>query len=285
VIDIGLDPVLVRIGPLSVHGYGLMYVVGIVAALAVSVPYAERRGIGRDAYYAVFWPVAVAALIGGRLYYVVQSNFGWYLQHPQQIFATWEGGMAFYGAVFLGTVAAYLASRRAGVSFARALDVAAVFIPVAQTFGRVGNVVNGDIIGYSSSLPWAVRYTNPANTFVPSHTTAYQPASAYELLFSLVLFVLVWRLRFRLKPSGSLFALWLVGYSLGQVALFFARQNTVVWLGLKQAQITALAVILVAVPVWLWWRRIALSDLRTSSRQADRSPAEGPGVTGSGEPA
>src|SRR4051794_14486761 len=243
IIKLGLNPVLVQLGPVAVHWYGLMYVVGIVLALYVAVPYAGRRGISRDAAYEIFWPVLVASLIGGRLYYVVQSDLGWYLRHPQNILATWEGGMAFYGAVFLGTVALLIVCRRNNTSPAVALDAAAVFVPLAQTFGRIGNVINGDILGYRSTLPWATQYTNPANTFVPSHSVAYQPAAAYELLFSLALFVVIWWLRFRFDVPGTLFTLWLVLYSMGQFLLFFGRANDVVFLGLKQAQLTALVVV------------------------------------------
>jgi len=256
IIKIGLDPVLLRLGPIAVHWYGLMYVVGISAGLLVALPYAERLGITRDQAYEIFWPVLIASLIGGRLYYVVQSNLGWYLQHPQNILATWEGGMAFYGAVFLGSLTAYAVCRWKHVSFARALDAAAIFIPLAQGIGRIGNIINGDIIGYPSALPWATQYTNSSNTFVPSHAIAYQPAAVYELLFSLLLFALLWALRFRFRVPGTLFALWLVLYSVGQFFLFFARANAIVLLGLKQAQWTAIGVTLVAVPLWVLWRRM-----------------------------
>jgi phosphatidylglycerol:prolipoprotein diacylglycerol transferase len=259
IIKIGLDPVLVRIGSVAVHWYGLMYVVGIVAGLFVALPYAEKQGISRERAYEVFWPVVVASLVGGRLYYVAQSNIGDYLRHPQDILATWEGGMAFYGAVFLGTATALFVCLRRGISFPVAMDAAALFIPLAQAFGRVGNIINGDIVGYASNLPWATEYTNRANTFVPSHSVAYDPAAAYELLFSLALFGLIWALRSRLRPSGTLFAVWLVTYSVGQFALFFARNNPVVLLELKQAQLTAIVVVAVAVPVWLLWRRHSLT--------------------------
>ncbi len=259
IIKIGIDPVLVHIGPIAVHWYGVMYVVGIAAGLWVALPYAERHGINRDLAYEIFWPVLIASLIGGRLYYVVQSNFGWYLMHPVQILATWEGGMAFYGAVFLGGATGLIACRLKGVSFGIVLDAAALFIPLAQTFGRIGNIINGDIIGYASRLPWATEYTNPHNTFVPSHAIAYQPAAAYELLFSLGLFVLLWTVRKRFRVPGTLFALWLVLYSIGQFGLFFARRNIIVLLDLKQAQLTALAVIALTVPLWYLWRRYYLS--------------------------
>lgn len=247
-----------------------MYVVGISAGLYVALPYGERLGITRERAYEIFWPVLIGSLVGGRLYYVVQSNLGWYLQHPQNILATWEGGMAFYGAVFLGGATAFVACKVRGVPVATALDVAALFIPLAQAFGRIGNIVNGDVIGYPSTLPWATQYTNPSNTFVPSHSLAYQPAAAYELLFSLALFALLWTLRFRFRVPGTLFALWLVLYSAGQFVLFFARANTIVMLGLKQAQLTAVVVTLLTIPAWLVWRR--LYDARLSASTTD--PAE-----------
>jgi phosphatidylglycerol:prolipoprotein diacylglycerol transferase len=282
VIKIGLDPVLVKLGPIAVHWYGVMYVIGIAAGLYVALPYAGQRGINRDAGYEIFWPVLIACLVGGRLYYVVQSNLGWYLQHPQNILATWEGGMAFYGAVFLGAAAAFVMSRIKQLSFAVILDASALFIPVAQTIGRIGNIINGDITGYASSLPWATQYTNSNNTFVASHTVAYDPAAVYELLFSLALFVIVWRFRFRFRVPGTLFVLWLVLYSAGQFVLFFDRANVVVLFGLKQAQLTAVGVMLVAVPAYLVWRRYYLnrradhSDSLPESETPQRSPTAEP---------
>jgi|SRR5579884_4032875 len=272
IVKIGIDPVLVHLGPVAVHWYGLMYVVGIVAGVAVAFPYAEQRGIDRDTAYAIFWPVVVASLVGGRLYYVVQSNFGWYLQHPGQILATWEGGMAFYGAVLLGAPAAFVVARLRGVSFPVVLDAAAIFIPLAQTFGRIGNIVNGDILGYPSTLPWATQYTNPANSFVPSHTVAYEPAAAYELLFSLALFAALWALRFRFRVPGTLFALWLVLYSVGQFFLFFLRDNVIVMWGLKQAQLTAIASLIIVIPLYLAWRRYYQSHPRAD--EANARPVE-----------
>jgi phosphatidylglycerol:prolipoprotein diacylglycerol transferase len=252
-----------------------MYVVGIAAGLYVALPYAERLGISREKAYEVFWPVLIACLVGGRLYYVLQSNFGWYVQHPQDILATWEGGMAFYGAVFLGIPALYLAARRVGASVAYLLDATALFIPVAQSFGRVGNLVNGDIIGYPSTAPWATQYTNPNNTFVPSHAVAYAPAALYELLFSVGLFVLLWTLRNRFRIPGTLFALWLTLYSAGQFALFFARANTVVALGLKQAQWTALIVVVLTIPAWLVWRRRYVRRRAENEQGSDETAESG----------
>lgn len=278
IITIGINPILAHLGPVAIHWYGVMYVVGITAGLAIALPYAEKLGISRDAVYELFWPVLIASLIGGRLYYVVQSNLGWYLRHPQNILATWEGGMAFYGAVFLGGATAFVVCRLKGISFPRLLDAVAIFIPLAQAFGRIGNLINGDIVGYPSTLPWATEYTNPHNTFVASHTIAYQPAAAYELLFSLALFALLYRLRFHFRVPGTLFVLWLVAYSVGQFGLFFGRSNIVVLFGLKQAQLTAIAVIVLIIPLYLLWRRHVLSQEQEPavSEVAGATPATSP---------
>jgi phosphatidylglycerol:prolipoprotein diacylglycerol transferase len=153
------------------------------------------------------------------------------------------------------------------------LDAAAVFIPLAQSFGRIGNLVNGDILGYPSTLPWATEYTNPNNTFVPSHHVAYQPAAAYELLFSLGLFAIIWALRDRLRTPGTLFTTWLVAYSIGQFFLFFGRANSAVLLGLKQAQLTAIFVVAVAVPLYLWWRAVYLRREKAESTSVITQPS------------
>jgi len=279
IIKIGLDPVLFHLGPIAVHWYGLMYVVGLAAGMYVLLPYAEELGFSRDTSWEVFWPVLIGSLVGGRLYYVVQSDLGHYLRHPQDIVATWEGGMAFYGAVFGGLLAAFITCRLKGLLFPLVLDAATVLIPLAQTFGRFGNIVNGDILGYPSKLPWATQYTNPNNTFVPSHQIAYQPAAAYELLFSLGLFVLVYALRRRFSVPGTLFVLWAVVYSVGQFLLFFARDNSVVLLGLKQAQLTAIVVVLLAVPAYLYWRRIFLE--REGHREAEEGSLKPAGAMSS----
>jgi phosphatidylglycerol:prolipoprotein diacylglycerol transferase len=242
-ITIGIDPVLVKIGPFSLRWYGLMYVVGIAVGLLVVMPYARRRGLSSEQIWNIFWAVAIAALIGGRLYYVVQSDPSSYLHHPGDLFAFWQGGMAFYGAVFLGVPVLLFMAYQQKVPLGVALDCVAIFAPLAQAVGRIGNIINGDVVGYQSNLPWSFIYTN-SNSFVSptSLNVPVQPAGLYELLFSLGLFVLLWPLRYKLEPAGMLFVLYLSVYSIGQFVLFIWRDNDIVAAGLKQAQITAVVV-------------------------------------------
>lgn len=250
-ITINIDPILVQLGPFAVRWYGLMYVAGIIAGLYVALPHARQRGLNEDRVWAVFWWGLIAGLIGARLYFVVQSDLGAYLAQPARILAFWEGGMAFYGAIFAATGALALACRLQKVPFWTLADVAAIFAVVGQGFGRIGNIINGDVVGYPTDLPWGFVYAHP-RSFVPDHTVAYQPAAVYELLFNALLFTILWSLRFRLRRPGLLFVTYVIIYSVGQFILFFWRDNEVLLWGLKQAQLTALVVLVLALPLW-WW--------------------------------
>jgi phosphatidylglycerol---prolipoprotein diacylglyceryl transferase len=252
-ITIGLSPIAFSIGPLAIHWYGLGYVAGIAAGILVALPYAQRRGLTEEQIWTTVTWAIVAGLIGGRLYYVVQNDFGSFLREPATILAIWQGGMAFYGAI-LGVVGviAFLHWRR-GYPLLPLLDAGALVAVLGQAFGRLGNIVNGDIVGYPTRLPWGTIYTNP-NSFVPQLGVAYQPAAAYELIFNLIFFVVLFGLRNRLRP-GWLFVIYIAGYSAAQFFLFFLRANSILALGLKQAQWTAIIVMLPVVAFAAWLSR------------------------------
>lgn len=262
-IIINIDPILVQLGPLAVRWYGLMYIVGIAAGMYVAIPYARQRGLEEDQFWRVFWWGLIAGLAGARLYFVVQSGVGDYLAQPWRIFAVWEGGMAFYGAMVAGTAAAALVCWRTKAPFWIMADAGAILGVVGQAFGRIGNIVNGDIVGYPTNLPWGFVYTNPGS-FVADHTVAYQPAAVYELLFNVLFFAVLWSLRFRFRRPGLLFATYVILYSVGQFVLFFWRDNVVVLWGLKNAQLTALVMLAAGLALWGW--------LSSPRRQPDGGP-------------
>ncbi len=248
-IIVNINPVAFSIGPLSVRWYGLMYVVGITVGLLVAWPYVRWKGFAEGQFEKVVLWAVPAGLIGARLYYVIQQPLGQYLADPLRIFAAWEGGMAFYGAIFAVVIVLLIAGWRLKISILKLLDVAALFAVVGQFFGRIGNIINGDVIGYPTNLPWGVVYANP-NSFAPRHDIAYQPAAVYEALIDVLLFSILWWLRKRVK-SGILFFVYILSYSISQIIVFVWRDNEVVFLGLKQVQLTAIGVIIVAVVIFL----------------------------------
>ncbi len=261
-IYLNIDPVIFNIGPVAVRWYGLMYVIGIIMGLWAIRRYTARKGIDQDMVYRILWWCIFAGVIGGRLYFVIQQPdlVQGYLLQPQRILATWEGGMAFFGAIFLVIATLIWRARVERVNPLVLIDAGVLFATAGQIFGRIGNIINGDIIGYRSTLPWSTVYVNihswaclnPATCNVP-----VQPAAIYELLTNLVLLGLLFFLARRVTRPGVLMLVYLYSYAITQFLLFFERDNTVVsflglnW-GLKQAQWTSLVLVVVLLPITYW---------------------------------
>ena len=174
----------IHLGSFELRFYGLAYALAFLAGGWVATRHLARRGVPSAVSQNIaFWTI-VFGLIGARLYYVVQSGWWWYLTHPLHIFAFWEGGMAFFGAIFAAVILLFVMSRRHHILFSDLLDAGVIFAAVGQPIGRLGNFMNGEILGPPSSLPWAVRYTNP-ESMAPHLGVAYQPANLYEALGTL----------------------------------------------------------------------------------------------------
>lgn len=250
VITIPLDPVLFRLGGLSVHWYGLAYVVAFAVGMRLTTGFLISRGFTAKQCSDLFWWNIGVGLLGARLYFVVQQpNLVDYLRNPIEIIAVWRGGMAFFGSLLACLLTSIVFCRRNRLPLWATLDGGAIFATLPQAIGRLGNIINGDILGPPSNLPWAVRYTNP-HTFAPALGVAYQPAGAYELLGSLVLFGMVMAVLSRRPPDGVAGIVYLAAYPISQLVLFYFRSTEpVLAFGLKQAQLTALAALVVVVPL------------------------------------
>ncbi|HLZ07274.1 MAG TPA: prolipoprotein diacylglyceryl transferase [Chloroflexota bacterium] len=269
-IVINIDPILIQLGPLAIRWYGLMYVVGIVLGVRAALPFLVSKGISEDQVWNVLGPGIVAGLIGGRLFYVVQQPLGPFIAQPWRILATWEGGMAFYGAVFGGILALVVMAWRERIPFWWLLDGATIFAAVGQFFGRIGNVVNGDILGRPTTQPWGFIYANP-NSFAASHTIPYEPAAIYEMIANLVIIGLLFFLRNRVKTAGVIAGTYLLAYSVSQYFLFFLRDTEpTVDFGLKQAQLTSIVVFVVAIAVLAY--RLRSGDRSGASTPSPASP-------------
>ncbi|MDQ6855793.1 MAG: prolipoprotein diacylglyceryl transferase [Candidatus Dormibacteraeota bacterium] len=265
-IRIDIDPVI-RIGALSVHWYGVMYAVAFVVAFRYGVlPHVQARGLSRAmAERALVWTI-IFGLLGARLYYVLQQpNLGDYLHNPIRIIAVWEGGMAFFGAIIGGLACVAVFAWRNRISTWLMWDAAAIFAVIGQPIGRIGNVINGDILGARSSLPWATGYANAhavlQQTFhlvnAPGGPWYYQPAAIYEALGTIAIGLILFALRRRGVRNGALVVAYIPLYAISQLILFqFRATEPVIGLGLHQAQWTAIIILALVSPlVYLVWRR------------------------------
>ncbi len=258
-IYININPVLVQLGPFAIRWYGLMYVVAILIGLQFVKGYTARKGITQELVYRVLWWCIAAGVIGGRLYFVLQQPdlVSGYLMQPWRILATWEGGMAFFGAIFLVIATLVWRARIERVNPLVLIDAGVLFAAAGQIFGRIGNLINGDIIGYQSTLPWSTIYQHPSSWACLKPATCnvpVQPAAAYELLTNIVVLALLLFLARRVTRPGVLMLVYLYCYVITQFLLFFVRDNVIVsflglnW-GLKQAQWTSLVLFVALLPI------------------------------------
>ncbi len=258
-IYINMNPIIVQIGPLALRWYGLMYAVAIIVGLWAIRGYLTRKGITEAQVFRIVWWCIVAGIIGGRLYFVIQQPnlVSDYLMKPWNIIAVWQGGMAVYGAIFLLIATLLWRAHVERLNPLVLLDAGALFAPAAQIFGRIGNLINGDIIGYRTTLPWGTVYQNPQSWACLNPATCnvpVQPAAGYELLIDVALLILLFILARRVRRPGVLTVVFLFGYALSQFLVFFVRDNVITTLfglnwGLKQAQWTSLVVFIVLIPL------------------------------------
>jgi prolipoprotein diacylglyceryl transferase len=244
---IAIDPVLLRIGHLEVRWYGLMIAVGILAGLTVIVREARRKGMALDPILDAFPWAIIGGLVGARVFHILDF-WGYYSANPGEILSLRLSGLAIYGGLVGGlvAVAGYAAWRK--LSFWRLADVAAVGLPLGQAVGRIGCLINGCNYGTPTALPWGVVWSNPAS-MAPVNDVARHPAQAYEMLWSLVVFGLVWMLRKHFQTDGVLFLVYAVAYSLGRFPISLVREDTIALFGLRQAQVVGLAAIVLALPL------------------------------------
>jgi phosphatidylglycerol---prolipoprotein diacylglyceryl transferase len=258
-MTINVDPIIGKIGSLSFHWYGVIMALAVFVGLLIVSRELRRRGIARDHAWGIAVFAVPGAIIGARLFHVL-DNFSYYWHHPGQIFGAQLVGLAIYGVIAGGLFGLVMYCRWKKLPVLRVLDTTALAFPAAQIIGRFANIINGDTWGPPTKLPWAFTYTNP-HAFLPADLLGVptHPTPVYEQLWLLVmvavLILLIPRLKF-LRADGMAFFSYLFLYSLGRFFISYYRVINILFLGMREAQLFALAGIIVAPPVmYLLWRR------------------------------
>lgn len=209
------------LGPLPLAWHGLFTALGIIVAAALALRFARERKLDPDRLTGLMVVIVIAGLIGARLLYLIEQEPS-ALSRPGDWLGT--NGFSFYGAILAAVPAALLYLRRAEQPLAL-LDAAAVGFGLGMAVGRIGDLLIGEHLGEPSTLPWAVRYSNP-DSMAPSTDLAYQPGPLYESLLGLIIFAIVWPRRQRFRTPGVLLATVVGAYSAGRFVLFFFRNDS-----------------------------------------------------------
>jgi phosphatidylglycerol:prolipoprotein diacylglycerol transferase len=215
-----IDPVAVSLGPVAIHWYGLMYLIGFIAGWWLGVVRARKPSSGwrTSEIGDLLFYVALGVILGGRIGYILFYNFGLFLDDPLVLFRVWQGGMSFHGGLLGVLFAMWLYGRRTGRSFFQVTDFMAPFVPIGLGAGRIGNFINGELWGRPTDLPWGMVF--PFVDSQPRH-----PSMLYEaLLEGVVLFLVLWVYSSRPRPTGAVSGMFLLCYGVFRFAVEFVRE-------------------------------------------------------------
>ncbi|MHB0866556.1 MAG: prolipoprotein diacylglyceryl transferase [Thermoleophilia bacterium] len=233
-------PELVSIGPFTVHSFGLMMALGFVVAGAVVYYEFRRQGMNPENVYWLTLAAAVGGLLGSKIHYLLLHLNE--LKGDPLSSAFSGAGLVWYGGFIGGLLAGILVGLLFRLDLARALDACAPGMAIGYAFGRVGCFLNGDDYGIPSTLPWAMGFPEGAPP-TPAGLTV-QPTQLYEAISGVVIFLVLWYLRPRLKGKGSIFLVFLVLAGLERFLVEFVRAQRP---GQVQQQVLALGMAAIAV--------------------------------------
>lgn len=215
-----IDPVAISLGPIQIHWYGLMYVVGILGLWWLAMRRAKQPGSGwkpEEVGDLVFYG-AIGVIVGGRLGYMLFYNFAHYLSYPLDALKVWQGGMSFHGGLIGVLLAMLYFARKTGRRFFTVADFIAPWTPIGLGLGRLGNFINHELWGKVSDAPWAMVFRDAGP--LPRH-----PSQLYQFaLEGVALFVILWWFARRPRPTGFISGIFLIGYGAFRFLVEFVRE-------------------------------------------------------------
>ncbi len=271
----------IKIGPFTLNFYGLIIMIGVIAAAVLSYFEAKRRKLNTDVIMDCLTWVVLGGVIGARLWHILTPPAShveqgittlYYLTHPLDAIAIWRGGLGIPGAVAGGALAFYIYARKRGLIFGLWADIFAPGLALGQAIGRWGNFINQEVYGRPTNLPWAI-------TIDPAHRlpefmeyTTYHPLFLYESLFNLAnMGFLLWILRRyqdKLK-NGDVFLTYLVTYPIFRFFMEFLRLDNSYVGGINANQTLMIVIAVISAGFLLWRHRKQQSTEGESNAQLE----------------
>ncbi len=214
-----INPILLQIGPLKIHWYGVMYLIGFSLAWWLGLKRTQQphatltpEQVGDIVFYA-----ALGVIFGGRLGYVLFYDLPTYLANPLLILQVWQGGMSFHGGLLGVLIAIWVYGHHTGKHFFELTDFIAPLVPLGICAGRIGNFINGELWGRPTDLPWGMIF--PHVDTLPRH-----PSQLYQAaLEGVALFIILWWFSQKPRPTMAVSGLFLIGMGAFRFSVEFVR--------------------------------------------------------------
>lgn len=278
-----MNPVFIEIGSFKIHYYGLMYAIAFYLGLEITKYRGKKIGIDGETIESYGFVAMISGLLGGRLYYVL-FNLSYYLSHPSEILAVWNGGMAIHGGIIGGIIGVVIYGKIKKLSPFQFGDIVAPAMILGQAIGRIGNFMNGEIHGVPTFTPWSVIFTlkpkfyqwydyytslkledklnypelvpfgvvfppsSPAGSEFPN--LPLHPAMLYELVlnFAGFLFLLLF-FKGKNYAKGTIWWSYMIIYSVIRIFVSFFRAEDLMVLGMRAPHLISIVIIIISLVI------------------------------------
>ena|SRR5580765_7708606 len=235
-----IDPIALQLGPVAVHWYGIMYLLGFAGAWLLG-EYRRKQGrlpVSHEAFSDLAFYVMLGVILGGRIWYMLSYvSLGWIVHDPLAIFRVWDGGMSFHGGLIGVLLAGWLWSRRNKVHFFDTIDFVAPLVPIGLGLGRLGNFINGELWGKITDAPWGVIFPSALDDLNKTRAELHQmylagqlngqarhPSQLYEFaLEGVVMFAVLYVFSMKRRPRYAVSGLFALMYGCFRFAVEFVR--------------------------------------------------------------
>ncbi len=239
--------------------HGAFSFIGVVTAVYLVARWAPLRGISSDLIYSTALWAVLGGFIGARLVHVI-DHWDFYGSNPGQIVAIWTGGIGVWGGIiggFFGGLAYVAVTRVPKYQWGIMMDLTAPALLLAQTIGRLGDIVNGEHCARAASHFLSMTWSHPdslARSCNNGHSSSFfstgaEPVILYEIIWNSIVLAILWTMRGKLKPDGMLFVLYISLYAIGRFSISFAREDRIWAAGMQEAHFIALVVLAIGVPM------------------------------------
>lgn len=238
-----IDPVLLRIGPMEIRYYGLMYAIGFLAGYFILRHLSSKRKIdlSDDDLMDFLIYMMIGLIVGARILYIIFYSPAYYVAHPSDALMIWKGGLSFHGGLIGVIAAGMIFCRRKRIRFMQMADIAVVPFAFGLILGRIGNYMNGELYGRPTELWWGVGFSG--------EDVFRHPSQVYEAFKNFVIFITLWSIDYEKVPEGFYLGCFMVMYSAMRFLIEFVREPEIMMWGLTMGQILSIPLFLAGISV------------------------------------
>lgn len=253
-LKLNVDPIAFSIFGKSIYWYGILIAIGFLSATLLAMKQSEEFGISQDDVVDMLLYAGPVGIIGARLYYVIFS-WDYYKDNLSEVYKTWNGGLAIYGGIIAGVLAAFVFAKIKKINPLKLFDFAIIYIPLVQAVGRWGNFFNQEAFGTNTSLPWGMT-SESVKSYLSSLTLQgiqvdpskpVHPTFLYESIWDLIVFSLLFSRRKHKKADGEVFVLYFVLYGIGRFFIEGLRTDSLMAGSIRVSQLLSAVFIIVGV--------------------------------------